>query len=548
MVLLEALRSHPLHGRFRQTAALIMSARRPSLLFSFSSFILLASFLFGGGTRGGFLSDTIIELLAIPVLLVSLSSLAVRSDLWRRAEWPLLLCAAIIILPLLHLVPLPPWIWTRLPQHKQMVAVFDLLGGTLPWLPMSVSPTSTWLSLLALLAPAAIFIGVVQLSFSERRTLSVAVLGFGVFAAVIGLLQVAQGPSSPFRFFTITSDVEAVGFFANRNHFAAFLYSLILVAAAWTIDAAFAVGAWKDRKSFETSSIARISALILCLLVLITVEAMTRSRAGLALMIVAVAGAFMLAARDKRRPTGITRGKLIFGGVMFVFLLLVQFGLYRLFDRFAIDPLSDARVPFARNTIRGALAYMPFGSGIGTFVSVYPTFEPAQDTIANVYANHAHNDWLEVWLEGGVTSMLLVAAFLVWFSWRAKNIWLDTPRDRRPIDILLVRAGTVAIPLLLVHCLVDYPLRTGAMMAFFAFWCGLLIDPLARTQNEMQVRSDFGGERRREDPPRAVLPQVTMVADREAASNLTREAAVGSAPPPTGRWGEDIDWPDQWRK
>ena len=29
-------------------------------------------------------------------------------------------------------------------------------------------------------------------------------------------------------------DTEAVGFFANRNHFAALLYALILFAAAWT--------------------------------------------------------------------------------------------------------------------------------------------------------------------------------------------------------------------------------------------------------------------------------------------------------------------------
>ena len=65
--------------------------------------------------------------------------------------------------------------------------------------------------------------------------------------------------------------------------------------------------------------------------------------------------------------------------------------------------MEGARIPFAHNTITAAKAYMPFGSGVGTFVSVYPGFEPAHDAISNVYANHAHNDLLEVWLEGGVS-------------------------------------------------------------------------------------------------------------------------------------------------
>ena len=79
------------------------------------------------------------------------------------------------------------------------------------------------------------------------------------------------------------------------------MYTLFLFAAAWTADIAFTVGNWKDRKNFETSSIAVLTACILGLSILITVDAITRSRAGLGLMIVAVAGACMLALADRRR-------------------------------------------------------------------------------------------------------------------------------------------------------------------------------------------------------------------------------------------------------
>src|SRR5262249_16973998 len=156
---------------------------------------------------------------------------------------------------------------------------------------------------------------------------------------------------------------------------------------------------------------------------------------------------------------------------------------------FAIDPMEDARIAFARNTIAAAKAYMPFGSGVGTFVSVYPQFEPPHDAISNVYANHAHNDLLELCLESGVSSVLLAVAFVAWFVSRSKKLWWSPPIDVRPIDVLLARAATIAIPLIVAHSVVDYPLRTGAMMVVFGFASALLIEPFNATRPERTHQS-----------------------------------------------------------
>jgi O-antigen ligase len=505
---------------------------------------MVSSLLLGGGTRGGFLSDTILELIAIPSFLLSLSSLVALpwSDSKRRAEWPLLLCLAIAILPLIQLVPLPPWLWTRLPHREEIVTVFDLLGRSLPWWPISVSPSATWVSVLSLLPPIAVFLGVIQLSYRERRSFSVIVIGLGVVAAFVGVLQVAQGPSSPLRFFAITSDVEAVGFFANTNHFAALMYTLAVFVAAWLTDMAFAIGPWKDRKNLESTSIATLTGVFLILIVFIAADAMTRSRAGLGLMIVALFATIALPMMDRRRSSGVTRIKLIAGAGLLVLFLVVQFGLYRISQRIAVDPLQDARIAFARNTITAAKAYMPFGSGFGTFVTVYPTFEPPQDTIANVFANHAHNDWLEIWLEGGIVSVILVVGFLIWFLLRSAKIWGRAQSSIRPIDLLLARAATIAIPLILVHSIVDYPLRTDAMMAIFAFSCALLIEPLAPAQNERALQHSFSTTASEDDAPRLATPKTLTSGDRPGPM------AERPSPKPAERWGEDIEWPDKWRK
>lgn len=517
MALLDSLRNHPVGIKLFQLTPSRAWEKFPGLFFSLCAFTLVASLLLGGGTRGGFLSDTILELIAIPAFLVSLSSLLALpwTDIKRPAEWALMICLAIAVVPLLQLVPLPPWIWTRLPHRDEIAGVFDLLGREQPWFPVSVSPNATWLSALSLLPPIAIFLGVIQLGYRERRLLSLVFLGVGILGAFIGLLQVAQGPSSSLRFFAFTNVNEAVGFFANRNHFAAILYVLLLYSAAWVVDVAFRARTWSDRRSLQTKSIPALTLSFLVVVVLLAAEAVTRSRAGLGLTIAAVFGVLALALADRRRAAGagVTPIKLILGSMIVAIVLVVQFALYRILDRIADDPLQDARVSIARNTIAAAEAYMPFGSGVGTFTAAYPTFEPPQDTIANMYANHAHNDLLEIWLESGAVGIILVVSFAVWLILRSQKIWRRPPEHIRPIDVLLARAATIAIALIAAHSLFDYPLRTGAMMAVFALSCALLIEPLTPATSEVTARLDIAAEEKEEKTPRLPTPEVQWALD-----------------------------------
>ncbi|MGA3308107.1 MAG: O-antigen ligase family protein [Xanthobacteraceae bacterium] len=555
MVSLGTLREQSLATLLDRLVPAKVLDRRPSVVFCACAFALICSLLLGGGTRGGFLSDAVLELLAVPTFLISVSSLM---DLpWRglhnegRGHWVLAFCFAVAFLPLIQLVPLPPWIWTRLPGREAIEAVFDLLGRQRPWMSISVSPNSTWLSALSLLPPIAIFLGVIQLGYRERRGLSLIVVAVGVVSAFIGLTQVAQGPTSALRFFAITNGTEAVGFFANRNHFAALLYVVLLFTAAWAIDVAFKVGSWRDIRSFEPATIVALTAFFVVFIVLIASEAMARSRAGVILTIVALAGVFALASADRRNASGVTPRKLLLGATTLAIILAAQFALYRILGQFAIDPLADARIPFARNTIQAAKAFMPFGAGLGTFVPVYGMFEPPSDALANTYANHAHNDILELWLETGVMGMALLGLFVIWLGLRSVQLWWRPAAGARELDLSLMRAATVGIALLIAHSFVDYPLRTGAMMAILAFCCALLVEPLVAAEvavntapgdgkgtaerKELRVSAGAAGSRGLE--PR---PSLEPRRSTNAPPNPVRQ--------PRGRWGEDIDWPEVWRK
>lgn len=431
----------------------------------------------GGGTKGGFLSDAALQLLSIPVLLAALWRI-LDVPFSQERRWGVAFCATILAIPLIQLVPLPPVIWMHLPGRAVVAEAFELLGRPASWAPISMVPEATWLAGLSFLPPLAIFFSILTLEWRERRLLSFAPIAVGVVSVFLGLLQLAQGPTSPLRFFEITNERDAVGFFANRNHFAALLYCTILLSAAMLASQldALSLEHKKRRESVDVSSAIGAIAAGVALTVLIAGEAIARSRAGVFLSGVALFAGFVLGHEHRRLAQNITFLRALAAIIALAIALLGRSSLSRLLDRFDKDLLADARLVFARNTVTAAKSVMPVGAGLGSFPSFYATFEKPADLAVGVYANHAHNDFLELWLETGVIGPILLGVFLIWVIRKAIAIWAAPDPGLLPIDRTLVRASIFIILLLLGHSLVDYPLRTGAMMGIFAFSCGLLID------------------------------------------------------------------------
>jgi O-antigen ligase len=555
MVSLGSFRDRPLWPMLSGLIPARVWEFRPSVVFCACAFTLVCSLLLGGGTRGGFLSDAILELVAIPPLLIAIASLldapAWKSKTGSGTYWELAFCCAIALVPLVQLIPLPPSVWASLPGRGEIAKSLELLGGGLPWLPISVSPHSTWLSFLSLLPPMAVFIAAIQLDYRERRGLSLLIIAFGVISVFVGLTQVAQGESSPLRFFAVTNPTEAVGFFANRNHFAALLYVVFLFAAVWAIDIGFKIGSWTDVRTFETATIAALTAIFLVLLIMIAGEAMARSRAGLALTMVALLATFALGFMDRRRLSGAQTSKLLPIAIVVAVILIFQFALYRILNRFGTDPVEGARVIFAHVTVAAAKAFMPFGSGSGTFVPVYQMFEMPVDIIARTYANHAHDDFLELWLETGVVGPVLICVFLIWWGFATVKLWWKPPLHAHAFDCTLARAATVVVALLMVHSFVDYPMRTGAILAVFAVACAFIIEPLRSAEDDRRPALGLARDAaRRMAAPKPAVAAATLMADPAVGPppvRLTTEIAQASQRQSVGRWGEEIDWPEQWQ-
>ena len=336
-------------------------------------------------------------------------------------RWALWFCLALVALPLLQLVPLPGWLWTLLPHREISAESFALIRQDVPWMPISVSPEATWLSALSLLPPLSLFVGILLLGYRDRRWLSLVIIAVGVIGVFLGLLQVAQGPTSPLRLFRFTNPTEAVGFFANRNHFAALVYVLVLLASAWAVNAGAAAGSAFRRKEFDTASTIAALGCFILLVVLLAAQAMARSRAGIGLTMVALLGAFSLGVVDRRVASeGSTTRRLLFGAIALAVVLTVQFALYRILERFDVDPFRTQGSLLSPTRLRRQELTCRWDQALEALCPVYHLFEPPQDLRPNIYH------------QPRATTMSLKRgwklASSVWLSWG--GLWFGSREDR----------------------------------------------------------------------------------------------------------------------
>lgn len=438
---------------------------------------LTAALVLGGGTRVGFLSDVVLQLLSIPLLLAAVAA-HVSLPRERRAWWILAVAFGLVLIPLLQVIPLPAGAWPFLTNRTLVAEAHALSGGAPAAFPLSFTPRETWLAAVSLITPIGIFLGTVLLSHDQRRSLTLVLIGIGMASVVLGLLQVAQGQASPLRFFEFTNPTEAVGFFANRNHLASLIYTLILFVGAWVSALSMAPAGRGRRNKTDSSWILYLVVGLTFMTVLLAAQAMTRSRAGLGLTIVAMGGVFALSFFTRRPGVGFGVGRAIIGATIVAGIMILPFALNRLLERLTIDPLSDWRVIFARVTYDAVVSFLPWGAGLGSFIDVYRMFEKAEDLLPDSYANRAHNDFLEIVLETGVIGASLIVIFLLYLLKRSVQLWHRSNGSWQPIDLLTSRAAVLAASLIGFHSLFDYPLRTAAMMAVMAMCCALLVPPV----------------------------------------------------------------------
>ncbi len=451
---------------------------------------LLACLLLGGASAAGIFANLLLQLAALPLIWWSIARLrdGELTPLVRQALW---LLGAILLLPLLQLIPLPPSIWSYLPGRQEIVSTFAAMGVPLPWAPISMAAHLTWDSWLALLPATALFLAVLTVSSDDRLKLTMAFVAVAMISILMGAMQVAGGAGSALYPYRITNVGSAVGFFANRNHFATELLMTIPCAALIFRSA----GAIELRQPAVLGRRLAVAALLLLIIVGVL---FTGSRAGLALLFPTILLTYAATLRSQR---GIAPLRVI-AGVVVVAVVAIGGLLYGPFYQRIVERTAnleeDVRFWSAPFTWAASMASAPFGTGFGTFDPVFRRFAGNANLGPN-YVNHAHNDYLELWMTGGAAAAILLLVALVWCTRLGIINWRLKPGN----PSALARMAVVMVAVVIVHSIVDYPLRTAAISALFAMAVAFQLPVVTPRRSAL----DTGYRRRPIEAPARAVPR-----------------------------------------
>jgi hypothetical protein len=423
--------------------------------------------------------------------------------------------AAFTALGLATTVPVPPAMLEWLAP-----ATARLYGVALPgwpggaewstWRSLALEPYAAWVQVTRLSVGLGVFAVIVAYPWSDdERTrvtgrLVLTLLGGGVLLAALALLEQVAGNGSVLWVTDVPAAAgRASGPFVNPNHFAAWLEMILPVALAYAvalyrrIHRRLRAAAEAARGIGVSARRARVAVLVgsqrvlwaplaagAAVLLMAVAHLATGSRGGTAALSVGlgVAGAGMLArvpVRTARRtvrrwlPLALACAFLVLGA-------LSVGGWMRSGDALDDGGVDGADVSLASRIAVSTTGWQVvrdaplFGTGLGSWVHAFrPYIEPS---IAGGIWNHAHNDFLELTAETGLTGAALVLFFAlaVGGAVRRGGEGLEGAgprRDRQPgfrapdwaaalDDTSRLRWGLAGgVAAILVHSAVDFSLR-----------------------------------------------------------------------------------------
>ncbi len=389
----------------------------------------------------------------------------------RRAAGVWLLALAPFWVALFQLFPLPSGWWKALPGHvpyAEGLAVARVSGAG--YFPMSLTPDFTLLSVLAGLPLSAALLVAYHASARHLGLLVQGLIVFAVVQAVLGLLQMGPFPALSFG---SERGGRAIGTFANRNHFASYI-TMTVPLAVWMLSQAMA----PVRRTTSSQGVRAKGALWgVALFLLLSGVLVSASRGGaVTCLVVTVLAAMLL---RHRAAQGSFRHHWGLAGVATLLALVaLAAGVDALLARFEGegDYLDSERWLYVIGTWHAAREFWPFGAGLGSFASVFPAYQPLG---VHGFVEHAHNDYVQLLMEGG---LLVVVLSLVALALIFRQVAALVRHDRRsgldPQALLQVACGLGLLAVLL-HSWVEFNLRIPANAILAAFLLGAFLRPLA---------------------------------------------------------------------
>jgi O-antigen ligase/tetratricopeptide (TPR) repeat protein len=387
-----------------------------------------------------------------------------------------------------------------LPAEHEQVAGSAAAGAKPPGSTLSLCPSATRTECFRLLAVLLVFVCVRNTIATPAtfRRLAVVLVINGCALCLFGLVQYFTSPRQEL-YWHVESMGQVFGPFVSRNLFPFYVnvclgmaLGLLLARRQAPVDEFGARRwSWWQRQADalthvlgdwlqDPTSLWLVAAIVL----MAGTVAFTLSRGGL-LALVAGVVVFFLAARGGSRIGVAQLGvPLLMTGITLFFLSWLGLPLIesRLQTLWKPETADTTRLPCWLRVLPGVAEFPIFGTGLGSFryVEVWRRQEEPLDPAAaggrpvpleHGLFDHAHNDYLEMLVEGGVVGLVLLLAVLVLVfraGWRALGYQPDG--FRAP----LAAGGLCGLAAVAVHSFVDFGMHAPAIALLTVVLCAHL--------------------------------------------------------------------------
>jgi O-antigen ligase len=398
---------------------------------------------------------------------------------------PTVLLALFLLLILFQLIPLPSGVLEIVSPRTLALRSGLSLEPSVSRFPLSFFPLLTQIEFFKWLALAGLFVfllGWRPLGESDRTKnhLLVAVMTAGVLESLYGMFEFFSGHRHILNLPAEAIVSSVTGTFINRNYFAGYLLMVIPLSMGFLFSReAGRTGRYRGWRHRLSSLDGKTLLIGFSVIVMILGLLFSASRMGIVSLLLSFS-LISLFFRSPWKERTFSRGSILILGLAILWAAWI--GLDIVINRFfTVSEGLKGRWAFWVNTFQIFKDFPVFGSGLGTYLQVFPVYRSFH---IQGLVSHAENDYLQLASEVGIIGLGLLSVLFSYLISRAFS-GIRSLSDREPGRYIAI-GGLVGILALMLHSLVERNIQVPANAFLYTFMFALVLR-IAPIRNEKKT-------------------------------------------------------------
>ncbi len=357
--------------------------------------------------------------------------------------------------------------------HNETIGAIEKVN----WISISINKKATLMEFFRILSYAIFYILTVQV-LSNKEYLKKTISAVIILASILSVYSIFQYFLTSdriywFRYVPVNSII--FGPYVCHNHYAGFMAMIFPLAFSlfFYYKPRVTYKSFKEiiTEIFDQKRTNTYFFLFFASILIITSIFLSLSRG--AIISISLSTLFLITAIIRKRFRQVSSLSIIIV-ILLLVLSIGWFGWDNIIERFEElqnreGKIYDLRFNFWEDSM-GIIKDFPLtGTGFMTFVNIFPKYRTFSGEITIF---HAHNDYIELFTDGGIIAAVLTGLFLFIVLYKSYKVYR---KRRESYSALLFLGGIAGVLSIIFHSFTDFNLRIGANGLYFFFLLGVVV-------------------------------------------------------------------------